>query len=135
MVCDARRASAEHVAEVAAVPQAGVVGELVYGSGTSYELDDRTLAHIKVAVGAKLRRQESFYLSWVEPEGSETGRVSLWVAPSIPLQIHFLGNTAATINATWIRALELSSVGDRGMVVIPEADADAYVRSRPVGPV
>lgn len=122
------------IAEVKTVAQAGVVGELVYGSGTSYELDDRTLAHIKVAVGAKLRRQESFYLSWVEPDGSDTGRVSLWIAPSIPLQIHFLGNTAASINATWIRALELSSVGDRGMVVVPEADAESYVRSRPGGP-
>lgn len=122
------------LAEVGDVPQAVRVGELVYGSGTSYELDDRTLAHIRVAVGAKLRRQESFYLSWVAPNSPDVGRVSVWVAPSIPLQIHFRGNTAASINATWIRALELSSVGDRGMVVIPEAEAEEYLRSRPVGP-
>ncbi len=107
------------------------MGELIYGSGTSYDLDDRTLAHIRVAVGAKLRRQESFYLSWLASGRPDTARVSIWLAPSIPLQIHFLGNTPPKINAVWIRALELSSVGDRGMVVMAEAEAEDFVNQHP----
>lgn len=107
------------------------MGELVYGAGTSYEMDDRTLAHVKIAAGAKLRRQESFYLSWVIPANSGSGRVSLWLSPAIPLQFHFRGNTAAQLNRVWVRALEMTAISDRGMVVIPEEEAEAYIRDHP----
>lgn len=107
------------------------MGELIYGAETSYPMEDRTLSHVKAAVGGKLRRQESFYLSWVVPAASGSGRVSLWLSPAIPLQFHFLGNTSPTLNPVWIRALELTSVSDRGMIVLPEAEAEAYVREHP----
>lgn len=107
------------------------MGELIYGAETSYEMDDRTLAHVKVAVGAKLRRQESFYLSWVIPSSSGSGRVSIWLSPAIPLQFHFRGNTPPKLSAVWIHALELTAVSDRGMVVLPEKEAEAYIRDHP----
>lgn len=107
------------------------MGELIYGAETSYPMEDRTLSHVKAAVGAKLRRQESFYLSWVVPASNGSGRVSLWLSPAIPLQFHFLGNTSPTLNPIWVRALELTSVSDRGMIVLPETEAEAYVREHP----
>lgn len=109
------------------------MGELIYGGETRYEMEDRTLAHVKVAAGAKLRRQESFYLSWVVPASAGSGRVSLWLSPSIPLQFHFLGNTAPALNPVWLRAMELTAVSDRGMIVLPEKEADSYVREHPQG--
>ncbi|SDT31015.1 DUF7882 family protein [Microterricola viridarii] len=107
------------------------MGELIYGAETSYEMEDRTLAHVKVAVGAKLRRQESFYLSWVVPASSGSGRISIWLSPAIPLQFHFRGNTAPKLSPIWVQALELTAVSDRGMVVLPEKEAEAYVREHP----
>lgn len=107
------------------------MGQLIYGSGTSYELEDRTLAHVRLAAGAKLRRQESFYLSWSVSDDPLMGRVSVWLSPSTPLQIHFLGNTAPAINPVWIRALELSAVGDRGMIVMAESEAEDFVLHHP----
>ena len=111
--------------------QAEAVGELIYGSGTRYDLGDRTLEHIRVVTGARLRRRESFYLSWVSSNDPETGRVSVWLSPSIPLQFHFFGNTPPKINPVWIRALELNAAGDRGMVVMTEVEAANYIRQRP----
>lgn len=119
------------LAKFDALTHAEGMGELIYGAETSYTMEDRTLSHVKVAAGAKLRRQESFYLSWVIPSSSGSGRVSLWLSPAIPLQFHFLGNTPPKLNPLWIRALEMTAVSDRGMVVIPEAEAEAYIREHP----
>lgn len=104
------------------------MGNLVYASAAKFEFDDRVLSHVKVAVGAKLRRQESFYLSWTLPSSEGSGRRSLWVSPSIPLEFHFRSSRAPEINRVWVLALELSASGDRGMIVMPEADAEAYVQ-------
>ncbi len=107
------------------------MGELVYGAGTSYAFDDRTLAHVKVAAGAKLRRQESFYVSWVIPATEGSGRVSIWLSPSIPLQFHFRDKRPTQLNRVWIKALELTAMSDRGMVVLVEDEAEAYVKDHP----
>ena len=44
------------------------MGMLVYGfNGESYEFDDRTSSHLKIAIVTKLRRHEAFLLSWEIP--------------------------------------------------------------------
>ncbi|AMB59818.1 hypothetical protein [Microterricola viridarii] len=111
------------------------MGVLVYGAGTEYELEERTLAHVKVAAGSKLRRQESFYLSWSIPASAGSGRVSIWLSPAIPLQFHFKSPTAPQLNRVWLTALEMTAMGDRGMVVLPEAEAEQYIRDHPPAPV
>jgi hypothetical protein len=104
------------------------VGQLIYGPGTVYEMDDRTLAHVKLALTAKLRRQESFLLSW--PIGVEqgSGRASLWIAPSIPLQFRFSGSRPPVINKAWVVAMLETSHNDRGLVILGEAELD-HVKS------
>lgn len=110
------------------------MGKLVYASTAQFEFDDRVLSHVKVAVGAKLRRQESFYLSWTVPSSEGSGRRSLWVSPSIALEFHFHSARAPEINRVWVHALDLSASGDRGMIVMSEADAEAYVEDRTKAP-
>ena len=56
------------------------MGQLIYGAGTAYDMDDRTMSHVKIAVGIRLRRQESFYLTWSVPQSQGSGRVSLWLS-------------------------------------------------------
>lgn len=50
------------------------MGTMQYGSGSEIQIEDRALAHLKVAIATKLRRNESFTLSWRHPDGDEIGR-------------------------------------------------------------
>jgi hypothetical protein len=99
------------------------MGQLIYGPGTVYEMDDRTLSHVKLALTAKLRRQESFLLSWPLSVDQGLGRTSLWIAPMIPLQFQFSGSKQPAINRQWVVAMLDTSHSDRGMVILSEADA------------
>jgi hypothetical protein len=110
------------------------MGELIYGDGVHYELDDRTLAHIRQAAGAKLRRNQSFYLSWVPEGADDAARVSLWLAPTIPLQLRFYGNRPPSLNDDWLRALDMTGATDAGMFVMSESDAEKYLEARRVPP-
>lgn len=47
------------------------------------------LAHLKVVMVTKLRRNESFTLTWCQPDDEGPGRSTIWVNPSIPLRFVF----------------------------------------------
>ena len=65
-------------------------GKLYYGFDSEpAELPDRMLAHVKTVVAAKLRRGESFTLSWQHPGEAAGGRSTLWLNPSIPMRFVF----------------------------------------------
>ncbi|WP_243064551.1 hypothetical protein [Humibacter sp. RRB41] len=107
------------------------MGYLIYGSGAEYEIEDRTLAHLKIAVVAKLRLQESFLINWTVPAEDGSGRVSLWLSPAVPLQFRFAGSRPPELNRVWLEALAQSSHGTRGMIVMPESDAEAFIEASP----
>ena len=66
------------------------VGTLYYGdSGTPIGIEDRALAHLKIAITTKLRRGESFTLSWRHADDQPRGRSTLWLHASIPLRFVF----------------------------------------------
>ncbi len=66
------------------------MGTLEYNSARPViNVDDVTLAHLKIVIGTKLRRQESFMMSWLPDEKEHTGRLSIWMHPSIPLALSF----------------------------------------------
>src|SRR5206468_3173952 len=102
------------------------MGRLLYGSGgTAYEMDDRTLSHLKMAIVGKLRRHESFLVSWSVPRERGGGRVSLWLSRDIPLAFVFSGSRAPALNPAWIDALRRIADRTGGMQVIPEPEAIA----------
>lgn len=103
------------------------MGYLIYANTAEYEIEDRTLSHVKVAVVAKLRRQESFLLSWGPTSSDGSGRISLWLSPSIPLQFRFSGSRAPELNPAWLQALAHSANGTRGMIVMTEKEAELYL--------
>lgn len=105
------------------------MGYLVYGNGAEYEVDDRALAHLKIAIVAKLRLQESFLLNWTIPAEQGSGRVSLWLAPGIPLQFRFSGSKPPELDRAWIDAMTRSSHGVRGMVLMAESEAAEYLKA------
>ena len=66
------------------------MGYLFYGNTSEpIEIPDRLLAHLKVVMATKLRRSESFTLSWRHTEDIPGGRSTIWLQPSIPLRFVF----------------------------------------------
>jgi hypothetical protein len=95
------------------------MGKLMYGASlTPILIDDRALAHLKVVISTKLRRQESFTLSWVHKDGEAPGRSTIWLHPSIPLRFVFETSEAPELNPEWIKALSqtLNSTGGVSLV-------------------
>lgn len=104
------------------------MGYLAYAGLDEYEFEDRTLAHLKVAVGLKLRRQESFFLSWSKPAEEGSGRCSLWISPSTPLVFRFAGSRAPELNRVWIEVLSSLSHTPRGLILISESEAERHAQ-------
>jgi len=105
------------------------VGKLFYGdSGTSIVVDDRTLAHLKIAVFTKLRRNESFTLSWQHGTDAPSGRSTIWVHPSVPLHFIFDEDEPPVLNKQWIEQLMRSANSTGGIQLLPE---DAALGSVP----
>lgn len=66
------------------------MGTLEYNSARPViDVDDVTLAHLKIVIGTKLRRHESFMMSWLPDENEHPGRLTIWMHPSIPLVLAF----------------------------------------------
>ena len=99
----------------------GAVGTLYYGdSGTPVEVEDRALAHLKIAITTKLRRGESFMLSWRHGPDQPRGRSSLWLHPAIPLRFVFEESEAGELSREWIEDLMRSANSGGGIVLDPE---------------
>jgi hypothetical protein len=97
------------------------VGILYYGdSGTPIGIEDRALAHLKVAITTKLRRGESFTLSWLHPEDQLRGRSTLWLHPSIPLRFVFDSPDQPELSRDWVEELMRSANSTGGIMLVEE---------------
>jgi hypothetical protein len=95
------------------------VGTLTYDSKLVATFDDRVLAHLQVVIWSKLRRDEQFAFTWVDPQRAG-GRTSIWVNPSISMAFDFFGSKTPTLNAAWVEALTRAANSPGGLVVVPE---------------
>lgn len=102
------------------------MGTIFYGdSATPIEIEDRALAHLKVVIATKLRRGESFTLSWRHPEGEEPGRSTVWLHPSIPLRFVFDDPEPPTLSRAWMEELANSANSSGGIMLVAEPADDA----------
>lgn len=103
------------------------MGTIIYGgSATPIHVEDRALAHLKVVITVKLRRHESFTLSWQHPAGQPPGRTTLWLHPSIPLKFVFDDPEPPELNRQWLQDLARSANSSGGIMLVPEdIEADA----------
>jgi hypothetical protein len=111
------------------------VGTLYYGdAGTPIEIDDRALAHLKIAITTKLRRNESFTLSWRHADGQPRGRSSLWLHPAIPIRFVFESVEAGELDRDWIEELMRGANSGGGIVLDLERStaADELTGPKPV---
>lgn len=97
------------------------MGALYYGDAQDpIQIEDRALAHLKVVIATKLRRNESFTLSWRHPEGDTPGRSTLWLHPSIPLRFVFQEPETPELSRNWIEDLAHSANSSGGITLIEE---------------
>ncbi|MCK2029548.1 MULTISPECIES: DUF7882 family protein [Microbacterium] len=66
------------------------MGRLRYdGTSDPIIIEDVTLAHLKIIIATKLRRQESFMMTWAPRDSGPNKRATVWIHPAIPLQFGF----------------------------------------------
>jgi len=110
------------------------MGSLTYDR-VVVEFDDRVLAHLQLVIIQKLRRGESFLLSWRDAAVVGDGRSSAWLHPSIPLYFKFSGGHAPSINPHWIAQLTRSANSSQGLIVTGEdnsaVEPDKALRTEP----
>ncbi len=104
------------------------MGKLIYNSSSrELDIDDRTLAHLRVAILNKLRRSESFAMTWEHGVENGSGRTTLWLHESVPLQFVFSGNRPPALNRLWIEQMLLTANSTAGLHFVPEpAESESF---------
>lgn len=98
------------------------MGHLFYGSSPEpIGLPDRLLSHVKVVAATKLRRSESFTLSWRHTEGG-AARTTVWLHPSIPLRFVFDSAEPEKLHSPTLKAMADMANSSAGLVVDLDAD-------------
>ena len=95
------------------------MGTLQY-DGVLVEFDDRLLAHLQIVIVQKIRRGESFLMSWRDSNDTGDGHSAIWVHPAQNLYFKFAGGRNPAINEEWLRQLTDSANSARGMLVTKE---------------
>jgi len=97
------------------------MGRLFYASGKSpVEVPDRMLAHLKAVIVAKLRRGESFTLSWDDPDD---GAAAIWLSPAIELRFVFDAPEPETLDPAWLHELAAAAGSSKGLRIELESNS------------
>jgi hypothetical protein len=92
------------------------MGQLIYGAlALTVNMDDLTLLHLQVAMGAKLRHHESFFLSWSRGPNEGDGRSTVWISGGIPLVFAYETRTPTVIDRSWVEKL-VAEASNRGSI-------------------
>ncbi|MDH6182595.1 hypothetical protein M2152_002777 [Microbacteriaceae bacterium SG_E_30_P1] len=99
------------------------MGYLYYGT-TAYavQIDDRPLAHLKVAILSLMRAGESTAFSFVRPADIGSGRETLWISPTTDLRFLFHGSRPPRINQPWVKQIIESAHQPTGLMLMPEPE-------------
>ncbi|BDZ39884.1 hypothetical protein GCM10025863_24980 [Microbacterium suwonense] len=96
------------------------MGRLRYdGTAAPITIDDATLAHLKIVIGTKLRRKESFLMTWVRHDDSDDARITIWVHPAIPLQFGFDDAAMPAVDPDQVTAM-MAALNASGELVLDE---------------
>ncbi|GAA4049497.1 DUF7882 family protein [Agromyces indicus] len=95
------------------------MGKLYYGD-SSFEMEDRLLAHLQLIIGVKLRRGENFFMSWRAADSSGLGRHAVWVDNGVPIHCEYDASVPVELNMAWAERLaDLASKGG-GLIIQAE---------------
>jgi hypothetical protein len=99
------------------------MGHLHYDRST-FVIEDRILSHLQVVVTQKMRRHDSFMLTFSHTERGAEVSNSIWVSHNSHLHFAFSGSRHPELNKQWLEALMAASNSTTGLDVdrIPEPD-------------
>ncbi|PTT16801.1 hypothetical protein DBR36_12120 [Microbacterium sp. HMWF026] len=81
------------------------MGTLFYSSDSQpITIDDRLLQYLQVVLSTKLRRSESFTITWTD-EAAGHKRTTLWIQPSISMRFQYTAVEAAPLSGGYLRQL------------------------------
>lgn len=101
------------------------MGKFTYDREVRVDFEDRSLAHLQIVIGNKLRRGESFFFSWRVDASLGQGRSAVWLHPYAALTFTFTGSREPAINRDWIEALAATANSQRGLYVVREPTVQA----------
>jgi len=105
------------------------VGHIRYGSET-FEFTDLVLTHLHMVVSTKLRRGESFFFTWQVPAFMGSGRHSLWIDNSVPLQFVYSKQVRPALDMAWMERALADAASTAGLH-LPEAEPFSMDASTP----
>ncbi|MGM1016651.1 MAG: hypothetical protein ACQEW8_03830 [Actinomycetota bacterium] len=105
------------------------MGRLKYdGTSGPIPIEDETLAHLRIVIGMKLRRQESFMMTWRPREDGPDELSTVWIHPAIPLQFGFDSADAIKIDSRRIAKI-METLNATGELLLDHL-SDQAVRSQ-----
>ena len=108
------------------------MGRLIYRDRASFDIDDRILAHLRLVVVNKLRRNEGFMLQLPVNEGVR--QASLWIHASNALVMQFYGGREPVIDRELVDQMMHDASGADGLTLTAAGIAPAPAPTRqPVG--
>lgn len=94
---------------------------MYYGDdNTALSFEDRALAHLKVVIATKLRRGESFTITWTHRPDETPGRSTIWISPSIPLRFVFDDPEPVALSPRYLEQLATSANSSGGIMLVEE---------------
>ena len=97
------------------------MGYLYYGADAhAIEIEDRQLAHLRVAILSLLRAGHSVAFTCPRSKDLGGGRESIWITPQTDLRFRFRGSRAPNLNEHWVRAIIATNDSAAGLHMVPE---------------
>lgn len=93
------------------------MGKLFYGSDPQpIDIDDRLLQYLQVVLSTKLRRSESFTITWTDAPAQQA-RTTLWIQPSISLRFVYESTESPRLSTGYLRQLADQAATSSGLMV------------------
>ncbi|MDQ1082553.1 MULTISPECIES: hypothetical protein [Microbacterium] len=93
------------------------MGQLFYGSNPEpIVIDDRLLQYLQVVLSTKLRRGESFTITWTDAESGHL-RTTLWIQPAISLRFQYSSADAERLSGGYLRQLADQAAMSSGLLL------------------
>ncbi|CAH0327467.1 ATP-dependent DNA ligase [Microbacterium sp. Bi128] len=107
------------------------MGRLIYRDRATFDIDDRLLAHLRIVIMNKLRRNEGFMLQVPVNEGVR--QASLWIHASNALVLQFYGGREPAIDRELVDQMMHDASGSDGLTL--SGSGIAAAPAAPVRPV
>jgi hypothetical protein len=104
------------------------VGRLIYRDRATFDIDDRVLAHLRIVIMNKLRRNEGFMLQVPVNEGVR--QASLWIHASNALVLQFYGGREPAIDRELVDQMMHDASGSDGLTL-----SGSGIAAAPAAPV